>query len=397
MAAGDVTGASDPAALPDEWAPVFVLTGLFFLNFTARIISAPLLPAIERDLGLSHGQAGMFFVMIASGYFPAMLGSGYVSARFRHCWTIVLSCAIVGGSLVVVSLAQNLSAIHSGLFGIGLGAGLYIPSAIATITSLVNQRHWGKAIAIHEVAPNLAFVAAPLTSELVLQSFSWRFVLFWLGAFCLLASFSFATFGKGGDFPGEMPASQAFRQLARLRSFWIMIVLFTLGIAATLGIFAMLPLYLVDARGMDRNWANTLLGLSRVACPFVGLLAGWASDRFGPKQTIGVTLLLSGLATISLGWLWRKWLILFVFLQPAISVGFFPAGFAALSAISTRTARNAAVSFAIPLAFVCGAGAVPWLLGITGDLGLFSIGFSLVGTLILGGAVLACRLEFSRR
>jgi len=43
-----------------------------------------------------------------------------------------------------------------------------------------------------------------------------------------------------------------------------MILFFTLGIGGTLGVYSMIPLYLVSERGMERTWVNTLFGLSRV-------------------------------------------------------------------------------------------------------------------------------------
>ena len=73
-----------------------------------------------------------------------------------------------------------------GLFMVGMATGLYLPSAIATLTSLVPSRHWGKALAIHELAPNLSFVAAPVVSEALMVWVSWREVLMLLGV-CSLA------------------------------------------------------------------------------------------------------------------------------------------------------------------------------------------------------------------
>ena len=37
----------------------------------------------------------------------------------------------------------------------------------------------------------------------------------------------------------------------RTPAFWIMLMLFGLGVSSTVGIYAMLPLYLVSERGLD--------------------------------------------------------------------------------------------------------------------------------------------------
>src|SRR5262249_22803417 len=69
--------------------PVFFLTVLFLINFIARIILSPLLPTIEKELGISHGEAGSFFFLISAGYVIALLGSVLPSVPFEsqnhHC------------------------------------------------------------------------------------------------------------------------------------------------------------------------------------------------------------------------------------------------------------------------------------------------------------------------
>ena len=142
-----------------QLGPVVFLTVLFLINFMARIILSPLLPTIEKELGISHGEAGSFFFLISTGYVIALLGSGFLASRSSHRVTIVISSAGIGFALLGISQSSSLWAMLMGLFCLGFAAGLYIPSAIATITALIARPHWGKAIAVHELAPNLAFFA----------------------------------------------------------------------------------------------------------------------------------------------------------------------------------------------------------------------------------------------
>jgi NNP family nitrate/nitrite transporter-like MFS transporter len=374
--------------------PLLFLALIFFLNFMARIILAPLMPAMKIDLGVGHGEAGSLFLLISLGYFITLLGAGFFSSRLSHRRTIVLSSTAVGMALIGVSFTSSLWGIRLGFFFVGMAAGIYIPSGIATLTSLITSRHWGKALAIHELAPNLSFVAAPLISELLLGWFSWRGVLAILGGSSVLAGIAFARFGKGGEFQGETPSLSAFRTLFREPAFWIMVVLFSLGIGGTLGIFTMLPLYLVSERGIDRNWANTLIALSRISAVGIVFLAGWTTDRFGPKGTMSGVLLLTGLMTVLLGAGPDSWIVVLVFLQPTLAACFFPPGFSALSSIGPPEVRSLAVSLAIPFAFLLGAGALPMGMGAMGDAMSFSLGISLVGGIILLGFILPFFLKF---
>ncbi len=377
--------------------PLVLLTFIFFINFMARIIQAPLMPAIEQDLDLSHAEAGSLFFSLSIGYFIALMGSGFVSARINHRRAILLSIACVGIMLLSTAWSNNLAGMRAGIFLVGMAAGLYLPSAIAVITEFVDSRHWGKAIAIHEIAPNIAFVLAPLFAEAVLARYSWRTVLIVMGIGSLLAGGIYRLFGRVGLFSGESPNFKSIRALAREPSYWIMILLFGLGISGSLGLYTMLPLFLVTDHGLERDFANTLLALSRIPGVLAAFGSGWLTDRIGPKRTMILILALNGLLTVCVGVASTSWLPYLVFVQPALAVCFFPAGFAAISLVAPVRARNIAVSLTTPFAFMIGAGAIPALIGVMGDAASFSAGFSTVGVLILAGALIARFLTPGRR
>ena len=387
-------GAPAAGSFKAKLGALLFLAGIFFLNFLSRIILAPLMPAMEQDLGLSHGQAGSLFLMISAGYFITLAGSGFVSSRLNHRRTIILSTLALGLAMLLVSLGRTLGEIRAALVLVGLGAGLYLPSGIATLTTLVSQKNWGKAVAIHELAPNLGLVLAPVVSEAFLGWSSWRTILALLGLASMASGAAFVLLGRGGRFPGQAPGPAVVKVLVSRPSFWIMMSLFSLGIGASLGVYAMLPLYLVAERGFDRGWANTLIALSRISGLFMALLAGWAADRLGQRRGMETTLLTAGLATVLLGAGRESWLAAMVFLQPALAVCFFPAGFAALSRIVPPEMRNLAVSLAIPLAFLLGGGALPAGIGLMGEAGNFALGIALSGALILAGPVLVRFLKF---
>ena len=388
-------GAKDQSDKPfwPDLRPVLFLVLIFFINFIGRMILSPLLPTMEKELAISHGQAGSFFFLMSAGYVIGLLGSGFFASRSNHKITIVVSSAGVGLALLGISSSSSLWAIRAGLLGVGLAAGLYIPSAIAAITALVEQPRWGKAIAIHELAPNLAFFAAPFVAQIFLAWSTWRMALSFLGAASLLVSFAYYRFGSGGEFPGESPASSAFGMLIHKPAFWLMLVLFGLGVSTTIGVYAMLPLYLVSERHLDQSWANTVVALSRSYGPILGLLGGLASDRLGPRRTMIISLAFTGVATVMLGPASSRWISAIVLLQPLLAVWFFPAAFAALAAITRPDARNLAVAFTVPFGYIIGGGAIPIFIGIMGDAGSFAIGYVVTGVLILSGAGLALLLK----
>lgn len=396
-AGADAAAVDDRESFRSSLGRLFLFTLLFFMNFMARIVHAPLMPAIEKDLHITHAEAGSLFFILAVGYFITLMGSGFLSARITHRWTMVLSIASTGIALLATAASESLWGIRAGLFLIGFCTGLYLPSAIAAITSFVSPRHWGKAIAIHEVAPSLAFVLAPLFAEALLALYPWKIVLAILGAGALVASAIFMRFARVGDFAGEAPNLRSIVALGRQPSYWLMILMFGFGISGSLGIYTMLPLFLVSAHGLERDFANTLLALARIPGVLAAFGSGWLTDRMGPKRTILLVLALNGLLTMVLGVAPTAWLAYLVFIQSALAVCFFPAGFAAISLVAPPGARNIAVSMVTPFGFMIGAGAVPALIGWTSTLHSFSAGFLLVGGLMVAGGLLSRMLAIGRR
>ncbi len=132
LALNDISTQRDPGSGQNEnpesflaqSGPLLFLALIFFLNFMARIILAPLMPTVERDLGIGHGEAGSLFLLISAGFFPTLLGSGYFSSRLRHRKTIILSSTALGIALLAVSLSNSLWAIPTGI-GIAGDAGSF--------------------------------------------------------------------------------------------------------------------------------------------------------------------------------------------------------------------------------------------------------------------------------
>src|SRR5262249_19528952 len=244
---------------------------------------------------------GAFFFLMSAGYVIGLLGSGFLASRSNHKITIAISSVGVGLALVGISLSASLWTMRAGLFSLGLTAGRYIPSATATITSLIEQPRWGKAIAIHELAPNLAFFAAPFIAQGFLAWASWRMALSSIGVASLVVGLAYYRSGRGGEFPGESPASNAFATLIHLPAFWLMVVLFGIGVSTTIGVYSMLPLYLVSDRHLQQSWANIVVAVSRSYGPILGLLGGLVSDRVGPKRTMIMSLAFTAVATTLLG------------------------------------------------------------------------------------------------
>jgi len=340
------------------------LSGLLYLNVTGRVVFSPLLPLLENEFGLGHGAAGSLFFFQATGYVAGLFVSGVAAWRLTHHGTIVLSAFGLGVALLALSSGFSLVTLQAGLVLLGAAAGLYLPSGIATVTELTADTQRGRAMAIHELAPGMAFITAPLAVEAMLRWVSWRMILATFGLALLTAGCLYYRAGQGGRGGGEPPRLRTLAIMACDGMLVRIAVLFALAVALGYGLYAMLPLFLIVERGMNRASANTLLGLSRVlALPMV-FAAGWLADRFGHRRallafqattgalTVGLALVPAGVLTACA-----------VVLQAAASVCFFPPCYSMVTQLVAPARRHLAVSIVSIAGIFIGAGLAPSFIG----------------------------------
>jgi len=384
-----MTGSTlENTALRTGLGVILFITSLFYLNMLSRLGLAALLPNIENELSLAHAEAGGLYLFVSLGYSIGLFGSTFLSARICHQRMITISSLAVGGALLAFSLGESLAGLRAALTVLGIAGGLYLPSGVSTITSVVTEKDWGKALSIHQLAPNLAYVTAPLVADVIMIWFSWRHVTACYGLASLILGILFSRRRDAGNFCSVTPSKALIYQLLNDRGLWVLILFFSLALGLNQGIFLMMPLYLTAERGMAQSLANHLLGLSRIAAFGAPLVTGWISDAYGLKKTLYFVVLACSAAIFFKALAPGGWIGPALFFQAVTAVCILPLGFAALSRITTPENRNVAVALTIPLAHFIGAGIVPTAIGFAGDLGNFNWGLYLLGGLTLLGLFL---------
>ena len=381
-----------PAAL------VSFLVLMFFFNIVSRLTVAPLLPILEQEFQLRHGAAGSLYFFISLGYCAGLYVSGYVACRLNHRVTIAVSSATIGGALLASSWMPSLSGIRVSLILLGLGGGLYLPSGIAALTENTPQGAWGRVLAIHELGPNLAYVCAPLLAECLLGFMPWRGVLGMLGSLALLFGLAFLLSGLGGSSQGRPPSPATMRTIARDPALWAMAGLFAVAIGVGLGLYTMLPLFLVNEVGLDRFSANLVTGLTRASALVSVFIAGILADRIGRTRTIAVSMAGAGGCTLALGLAAHPWTSPpLIFLQAAFAAAVYPSAFAIIAALFPLPVRNVAVSMIMIVGVFVGAGVVPPAIGSLADRFSFSLAFGAAGMATLASLLLLRLLPSSSR
>ncbi|TVQ20635.1 MAG: MFS transporter [Spirochaetaceae bacterium] len=379
---------SDGSRFRDALPGVLFLTFMVFFSIFPRLLLGPLLLRIADSFDIGYDQASSLFVLASAGFVVGLFASGYVSSRLTHRRTIVLAIASTAAMMIALSLVRNLPAFHAIVVVLGVASGLYPGSGIASVTALTPDLHRGKALAVHESGPNLAFLAAPIFVALLAPTFGWRGVLLVTGSLGLVAAAVFALYGRASPERGQPPRFEYLAQFVGNPTFWVVSTFFVVAAACAMGVFSVLPTYLIVDHALDEQLVNTLIGLSRISGFFAILLAGSLVDRFGFHLVVAIVLSVTGAVTVLIGTAGGPLLLIAVFVQPMIVGAFFPVGLRALTDAVPASARSLAVALAIPMANLVGSGVTPRLLIVAGAAGRFSLGFVVLGAITVASLAL---------
>lgn len=359
---------------------------LWFVNFSTRTVISPILPILEDELSIGHAQAGSIFSFLSLGYTATLLLSGLLSPRIGYKRTIILGYAILSIALFCFKYTHNYTSTVVVCLFIGLGAGLYLPSAIPLITAIFGRDNWGKVISFHETAASSSIFALPLLSALALRFIIWRDLFFILSAASAIVIFTFWLCCP--DTRAEEKRGGSLAQIVRRREFWIIAILWIFAASNSLGLYNVIPLFLVKEKGMNLEFANTIFGFSRIGGIFVAIITGFLVDRYGVKNILLLLLLTTGFSTIGLAMSRALTaLVIMLFVQATVSNVFFPVSFVAVSKLTTTNERSTFTGTTMAIGVIIGLGLTPALLGAVADTWNFQIGILVLGVLTLVSCV----------
>lgn len=368
--------------------PLFIFWCLWFLNHSTRATFSPLLPLIKDSLSISHGEAGGFFTSLSFGFSLSMLLAGRFAFNLGYKKTIVLGYIGVGFALILIQWAENYHLFHFLFFLLGLSTGPYIPSIIPILTETYDSRHWGKVIGIHDSAASFSIFATPIIVALGLNVLSWRGILLILGLICFVLPIFFWKVSVEPNI-GDSKFGGSYKKILKNNLFWIMGVFAIMASGSSIGLYSILPLYLIKERGIEFGFANTLFGISRIGGFFISILSGFLTDRFGYKKMIILSLALAGLSIIFLSFASNiTMLTITLFLQAIFSIAFFPAAFSAISKLTPPSERSIMTGLIFSIGGIFGMGLTPLFLGIVADHYGFQKGIFWLGVIIISSSFL---------
>lgn len=364
---------------------VFFVALAFLMNYIGRSILGPLLSPIEEDMAISHGQAAGLFMFHAAAFTMAMVCAGILVRMIPARCMVSCSLMAQGAILAAFTFSKTLFTAQCLFLFLGGAAGFYFPGAVACLGSLVQNKDWGKAMGIHELAPSLAFICLPLVVNICLSFTTWRGVMLLVGITIFSVGLAFFLFGKGGETPAnpEGPDTSISKLFFKKHTI-LLISLLATGIAVEYVPFAMGSLYLVEDMRFSLSEANHFLAAIRIICPLLAFVGGIAADRFSSARILLTTLSLSAvcffiLVLPAVG-LSVPVIVCFVMLavQAMLIAFLFPPLFKYMTEFIPQKSMPAYIAVLMPPSSLIGNGLIPALHGQVGEHFSFGAGFGVI-------------------
>ncbi len=354
---------------------VFFVAFLFALSYSARCALSPLLVAFENDIGVGHTEATSLLFMQGIGLSISLGLCGFLLSKVRPRHMASFSIFATGLCFISIPLWESLNQFRVVFLFVGLTAGLYFPAAMKTLASLVKYEDWGKAVGIHELAPNISFILFPIFAQFVLDMSEWRMVFVLWGTLMIASGLSFFFFGKGGVEYAAPTSIKSGLKLLKHPTTWIFIYLLFIGLVGEFTIFSILQLYLVHSLDVDATNANHLLAFSRILTPFTVIIGGIIADRYNPRTLLVLFFGLHTLSLLMMG-LGNFYVAILGIALQAISIALsFPAIFKLLAFCYEVSIQPIVISMTMPLAGFFGTAIAPSFLGYMGQEYSFELGF----------------------
>jgi len=266
--------------------------------YLCRSVLAPILPAVSRELGLTHAQGGMIETAYLLGYLIAKIPAGLVANRIGTKRTLILGMVGYASATALNFLATGFNSLFAFRFLIGLFQGVHLPLANSLLSDRFGDRQ-GIAIGFHESGANVGNTVAYPVTVAIASSLGWRYAFLFLSLPAFLLAGATTLLLKEERRPEPMGGMENLvdDENGLMHYFWL---LAPMGIAHAAYNFCLrllltfAPSFLVESRGMGLGTAGLIAMLMPAAGFIAKISSGFVAEKIGRIYAISGGLALSG-------------------------------------------------------------------------------------------------------
>ena len=303
-----------PGIPPKYIVPQFTLA--HFSHHVSTGVLIPLLPLLRGDFSLNYFQAGILVSSFSLAYGLGQVPMAMLADRFSRRLLIVAGLIGTSFASIGVGCTQAFWQMVPCFIAMGLLGATYHAPASSFISEILPPDKRGRALGMHFVGGSTSFLLTPALAIGIATLFgSWRMSFLMLALPALLVSAllwitteepqgdvetQIKTSKSSGDSPDELDSSAPRSSQTEIswtqiiRSIGIVFCLITVMRIVSSSVNSYLPLYMVDHHNISPKWAGIVISVIAGAGIIGAPLGGGLSDRFGRKQVILFSVILTG-------------------------------------------------------------------------------------------------------
>jgi len=303
-----------------------VLSTGHFLNDIHSNFLPTLLPEIIRKLGLSLTQAGFLNSSIGLVQMLTIPFMGVLADRTNRSVYVMAGPILSSLGIALMAFAPGFGTLLLCLGIFSFGSSTFHPQGQAASGAVAGESHHALFVSLFSGAGMLGAAFSPLYAVFLVKNFGFRGLPLVMIPTLILAFVIYRTMPRIGFTPSKRNGDGFFSSIWKVgRVVWPVWAISLSRDAAFQGIRFFLPVFLTLRGGTLAQGGFSIFAITSLAVA-ASLVGGWLADRFGPRNVIAVTLLLSPLLVLAA-----------TFSGGTLSLALFIAGTAILDASSPMT------------------------------------------------------------
>ena len=299
---------------------------------------------------------------------------GLVLDRFPIRRILAIGAILFGSGLILLSTVKNFTQFLL-IYGILVASGMTIFGNLSTAKLISNwfKEKIGTALGYASIGLSMSGVILPPIVVFLISIVGWRNTYLIFGVFvlivCSILSLRFVIDKpsdvnqqpdgksvKGIQDETQIVKEKTFSEILAVRSFWLLVIIFSLQITANLGVYSHIPIFSQDL-GFSPIQASWIYSVAAFHAALGKIVFGKLLDYLGPRRALWISLLCHGIGIASLIFSQNLYSLLFAVMIMGLGLGgtmpLMNSTFAiAFDNVNFGKARGLAVPFMVPMQIV---------------------------------------------
>ena len=282
-----------------SWGRIALLYAIGVVAAGQLGIVPPLVPALQRDLGLSLAGAGMAVSIVTLvGALFGLLAGGW-SERIGHARALRIGILVMASAAALCAAAENAATLLAARALAGIGYLLVVVAAPSLMAGTAEPRHHPFALSLWGTFVPAGIALAGAVTATVAGRLDWRTIF---AVDVVLLALALALIVAIAAVPQVGAPTQARRGAAigPLRAAVPLSVAFFCFALLFLALAGLLPAYLIERRGLAAEHAGRVVAIATAFAIAGSLWAGWMMRRGTPPGRLAAIGLIASTAVAAL-------------------------------------------------------------------------------------------------